>query len=104
MLHLQTPFQESNNINPIALNDRYGDLEGYTATVSGWGKTETSHGPSFLRQTTLRVTNNGDDSRGMGIIQMARTQYRGICSGDSGGKSFTFSLRDDACDIFGAFL
>ena len=96
LLHLQTPFQESNTIKAIALNDRYRNLEGYTATLSGWGKTESSHGPSLLRQINLRVTKHGNDWRGMGIIQMAYTQYRGVCSGDSGGKSFTFSIRDDA--------
>ena len=83
---METPFQESNSIKTIAINDRYANLKGQTATVSGWGRTHAEWSPTILQQTNIRVGYDIDVSMGMGVLRMPNTQGNGVCQGDSGGK------------------
>ena len=86
-MYIQTPFPESNSIQTIAINDQYSNLQGFDATVSGWGKTEYEARPDILRQTTLKVGSDmNDPTNGMGVLRIPNTQGSGVCTGDSGGK------------------
>merc|ERR1712018_536726 len=41
LMYIKTPFTESSSIKTIPMNENLSDLEGKTATNSGWGKTAT---------------------------------------------------------------
>ena len=86
MLNIDTPFTESSSVKIIQMNKWYASLKGKTATLSGWGKSETDQYPTYLSQITPMITMDGNDHNGMAIIRMANTAGSGVCQGDSGGN------------------
>ena len=68
------------------MNEEYSNLEGETATLSGWGKTEKENSPALLSEITSKITSDADDNRGMARIRMPNTAGSGVCNGDSGGN------------------
>ena len=88
LLYIDKPFTESDSTKIIQMNDQYSSLEGKTATLSGWGKTESENSPALLSEITSMITKDGADSRGMRVIRMPNTAGSGVCQGDSGGNTF----------------
>ena len=92
LLKVDPPFEFSNKINQIALNDVEKNLEGRKLEISGWGKTENELHPKRLRKTTVIVTEHPlkdtrmTEKHGYGI-GMSFQQNTGLCNGDSGGKT-----------------
>ena len=90
MLYIDTPFTTSSKIQTIPMNTAYSNLKGKTATLSGWGKTQTEDYPQFLTQISPKITMDANDHNGMGILRMPNTAGSGVCQGDSGGKILKF--------------
>ena len=91
LMRLPDPFpilSPSVSIDTIALNDQVADLAGRTITVSGWGRTEKTRRPTWLRKADLEV-NNLLTRLSSGSIILSQNQGKGICNGDSGGKRLT---------------
>ncbi|GGK14175.1 hypothetical protein GCM10008955_04420 [Deinococcus malanensis] len=64
------------------------DVNGRSATVSGWGKTETgSSSPTALREVTIPITPTGSDcgTRPSNTICGKYDAGKDSCNGDSGG-------------------
>ena len=70
------------------MNDKYSNLKGKTATLSGWGKSEAEKHPRYLSQTTSKITMDDGDRTGMAVLRMPNTAGSGACKGDSGGNIF----------------
>ena len=87
-MYIDTPFTESSSVKIIQMNKWYASLKGKTATLSGWGKSETDQYPTYLSQITPMITMDANDHNGMAIIRMANTAGSGVCQGDSGGNIF----------------
>ena len=87
LLRIDPPFELSNKIQQIPLNDVVENLEGRNLEISGWGKTENEENPKRLRKTTVKVTEHPffKDFHG---IAMSFQQNTGLCQGDSGGKIY----------------
>ena len=85
MIYIDQPFESSNEVKTIELNDHIANLQGKTAIVSGWGKTENEHHPRILSATPLVITNDRLKD-GKAIIEMLHTDGSGVCMGDSGGN------------------
>ena len=81
LLEIDPPFQESDKIKPIKINDVHEDLYGKEVLISGWGKTTT--GFSYQLQA-LNITINFE--RYYGMISMLNSNAQGACLGDSGGN------------------
>ena len=91
MLYIDPPFEESSTVKVVQWNEAYSSLEGMTATLSGWGKSQNDERPKYLSQISPKITMDGNDHNGMAIIRMPNTDGSGVCQGDSGGnilKSF----------------
>ena len=86
LLYIAKPFDFSNTVKIIPMNNEMSDLEGKMTTVSGWGKQESIERPNMLSQTTMKIAKDGLDGLGMQIIRMPNTELTGICQGDSGGN------------------
>ena len=69
------------------MNDQYSSLEGKTATLSGWGTTETEWFPTYLSQISPKIAMDAEDQFGMAILRMPNTAGSGVCGGDSGGNT-----------------
>ena len=82
LLKIDPPFQESDKIKPIKINDVHEDLYGKEVLISGWGKTTT--GFSYQLQA-LNITINFE--RYYGMISMLNSNAQGACLGDSGGNN-----------------
>ena len=87
LLRVDPPFEFSNKIKQISLNDVVESLEGKKLEISGWGKTENELHPKRLRKTTVKVTEHPFFKYFHGIA-MSFQQNTGLCSGDSGGKIY----------------
>jgi len=87
LLYIDTPFTTSSKIQTIPMNTAYSNLKGKTATLSGWGKTQTEDYPQFLTQISPKITMDANDHNGMGILRMPNTAGSGVCQGDSGGPA-----------------
>ncbi|MBX8465935.1 serine protease [Deinococcus sp. RIT780] len=64
------------------------DVNGKSATVSGWGKTETgASSPTALREVTIPITPTGSDcgTRPANTICGKYSSGKDSCNGDSGG-------------------
>ena len=83
-MYVATPFVLSGTVKTIPLNEKYSNLQGMTATLSGWGCTEAECNPRLLSQTSLRIDDEYSN-RGMQILEMSMRGESGVCSGDSGG-------------------
>ena len=88
LMYIETPFTESDSIKVIPMNDQYSILEGKTATLSGWGKTEKEERPDLLSAISPLITMDAVDQNGMGVLRMPNTAGSGVCQGDSGGPLF----------------
>jgi len=87
LMYIKTPFTQSSSIQVIPMNENLSNLQGKTATNSGWGKTESETHPEYLSQTSMTIGSDADDRNGMGVLRMPNTAGSGICQGDSGGPS-----------------
>ena len=91
-MYIEQPFTESDSIKVIQMNEQISNLQGQTATMSGWGKSEKESWPDLLSQYSAQIQMDGDDHNGMGILRMPNTEGSGVCQGDSGGNAFKFFL------------
>ena len=80
LLKIDPPFQESDKVKPIKINDVYEDLYGKEVLISGWGMTTTEY-PYQLQALNITINYNGYD----GFISMLNSKGEGGCFGDSGG-------------------
>ena len=89
LLKIEPPFEESDTVKPIHINNDYGDLEGRDVLISGWGSTLTlTPDNSFqLQAICLKITGKANSWMfGEPNIKMFSSEGRGACFGDSGGK------------------
>ena len=82
LLKIDPPFQESDIVKPIKINDVHEDLYGKEVLISGWGKTLTGF-PYQLQALNITI-NYGQYS---GLITMLNSNAEGACLGDSGGNN-----------------
>jgi len=87
LMYIEQPFTESDSIKVIQMNEQISNLQGQTATMSGWGKSEKESWPDLLSQYSATIQMDGDDHNGMGILRMPNTEGSGVCQGDSGGPA-----------------
>ena len=87
MIYIEQPFELSQNIQIVQLNDHIADLTGKIATISGWGRTETKNWAQMLSATKIKIKDN-DGRR----IVMPNTNGSGSCFGDSGGNNIKIYL------------
>ena len=87
LLYIDQPFHLSKDVNTAPLNDHIRNLQGQTATLSGWGWTETEYSPNFLSQTSVKIFADFTH-RGRSLFKMknANPTNTGTCLGDSGGN------------------
>ena len=103
LLKIDPPFEESDTVKPIQINDMYENLEEDEVLISGWGAT-TDDFPDQLQKILMKISSQGkggkfDDffPRFM-VFNMDSSEGEGACFGDSGGnndvedkrKCFTF--------------
>ena len=82
LLKIDPPFEESDKIKPIPINDVYENLVGKEVLISGWGKTTTGS-PLQLQALHIKITSH---TLRDGMISMMSSEGKGACNGDSGGK------------------
>jgi len=89
LLKIDPPFEESDKIKPIQINDVHEDLDGKEVLISGWGKTTTS----TLASSQLQALNLTINSKFYSVqfndemISMISSEGKGACLGDSGGPA-----------------
>lgn len=86
LMYIANPFQLSNTIQTIPMNDHASNLEGKIATISGWGKTEVGV-PDKLSKTDMIIGKDTLDYANNHMLGMPNSQGTGACSGDSGGPA-----------------
>lgn len=92
LLKIDPPFEESDTVKPIQINDMYENLEEDEVLISGWGAT-TDDFPDQLQKILMKITSQGkggkfDDffPRFM-VFNMDSSEGEGACFGDSGGPA-----------------
>lgn len=92
LLRVGTAFTLGSTVQTAALPGNAAesvlDVNGKSATVSGWGKTETgASSPTALREVTIPITPTGSDcgTRPNNTICGKYSAGRDSCNGDSGG-------------------
>lgn len=92
LIKLSTAFTLGSTVQTAALPgsgaESVLDVNGKSATVSGWGKTETgAYSNTALREVTIPITPTGSDcgSRPSNTICGKYSAGRDSCNGDSGG-------------------
>jgi trypsin len=92
LIKVSSAFVLGSTVQPAALPGTTAesvlDVNGKSATVSGWGKTETgASSPRALREVTLPITPTGSDcgTRPGNTICGKYSAGRDSCNGDSGG-------------------
>ena len=83
LLKIDPPFEESDKIKPIQINDVHEDLKGKEVLISGWGKTTAKTYPNQLQALHIKITNH---TLRPGMISMLSSEGEGSCHGDSGGN------------------
>ena len=83
LLKIDPPFEESDKIKPIPINDIHENLDGKEVLISGWGKTTAKTYPNQLQALNITI-NYGQYS---GLITMLNSNAEGACLGDSGGNN-----------------
>ena len=87
LLRLDPPLEESDVIEPIPINDIYGDLKGKDVLISGWGETRDEASPLQLQAVSLEVTSHTVRMQSAGMsLNMENFEGKGACFGDSGGN------------------
>ena len=87
LLRLDPPLEESDVIEPIPINDIYGDLKGKDVLISGWGETRDEASPLQLQAVSLEVTSHTVRMQSAGMsLYMENFEGKGACFGDSGGN------------------
>jgi len=89
LLKIDPPFEESDKIKPIQINDVHEDLNGKEVLISGWGKTTTSTSASPQLQAVNLTVNSKFKSVEYKdeMISMVSSEGKGSCLGDSGGPA-----------------
>lgn len=92
LIKVSSPFTLGSTVQPAALPsntvEAILDVNGRSATVSGWGKTETgASSPTALREVTIPITPSGSDcgTRPANTICGKYSSGKDSCNGDSGG-------------------
>lgn len=92
LMRVSTAFTLGSTVQTAALPGSTAesvlDVNGKSATVSGWGKTETGYAsPRALREVTIPITPTGSDcgTRPNNTICGKYSAGRDSCNGDSGG-------------------
>ena len=83
LLRIDPPFEESDKIKPIPINDIYENLDGREVLISGWGKTTAITYPNQLQALHIKITSH---TLRPGMISMLSSEGEGSCHGDSGGN------------------
>jgi len=84
LLKIDPPFEESDKIKPIPINDIHENLDGKEVLISGWGKTTAITYPDQLQALHIKITNH---TLRPGMISMLSSEGEGSCFGDSGGPA-----------------
>jgi len=91
LLKVHPPFEESDKIKPIQINDVFNNLDGKEVLISGWGRTTTANPSrtSQLQALNMIIKNEDVPSKFIydGIISMLSSEGKGSCFGDSGGPA-----------------
>ena len=94
MIYISQPFELSQEVKTIELNHHIANLQGKTATFSGWGITENEKHPSILSALTLVIARDMlDEEYNERVIETLQTDGSGICMGDSGGNYLKYFLK-----------
>ena len=96
LLKIDPPFEESDNLWPIQLNDDHENLVGEEVLISGWGRTTNEFEPEQLQKVFVTVKDQELDTSPMKaghLLHLWSPDGKGACQGDSGGKK---SSIDDA--------
>ena len=86
LLKIDPPFQESDIVKPIKINDVHEDLYGKEVLISGWGKTTTGF-PYQLQALNITINDIRYIINDYGLITMLNSNVEGACLGDSGGNN-----------------
>ncbi|WP_367114297.1 trypsin-like serine protease [Deinococcus sp.] len=94
LIKVSSPFTLGSTVQPAALPsntvEAIVDVNGRSATVSGWGETETgASSPTALREVTIPITPTGSDcgSRPGNTICGRYASGKDSCNGDSYGPA-----------------
>jgi len=91
LLRIDPPFEESDTVKPIQVNDIHENLVGQEILISGWGTTTTGY-PGQLQKLLMNITSQGEGIpmgnwvEGDMVINMNSSKGEGACYGDSGGN------------------
>ena len=88
LLGIDPPFEESDSVKPIQINDIDSNLIGQEVLMSGWGATTSDSHPDQLREVLVEITSQENPILGYGywVITMESSEGEGACYGDSGGN------------------
>ncbi|XP_017047453.1 trypsin beta-like [Drosophila ficusphila] len=89
VIELETNLQMGDNVRSIPLADT-APLPGSSASVSGWGDTESGEEPDHLRETTVKILDQKECINALSIKfwkdhLCAGSPGKDACDGDSGG-------------------
>ena len=81
LIKINPPLKMTDKVQMVRINQYESNLSGRMATISGWGRTESTYYPNHLKKADIEITRNHD-----GIIDF-ETSYdlQSACKGDSGG-------------------
>ena len=93
LLRIDLPFEQSDDIKPIPINDKHRDLIDFDVLISGWGMTTNSSNPSLLSSIHMKIKEQRYNEKSGEVIEMISYEGEGSCFGDSGGNNHIKSKR-----------
>jgi len=88
LLRIDPPFEESDSVKPIQINDIKSNLEGQEVLMSGWGATTSDYHPDQLSEVLVEIKRQQYSSYyPYWVIIMESSKGEGACYGDSGGPA-----------------
>jgi len=90
LLKIDPPFEQSDDLWPIQLNDDYENIVGEEVLISGWGKTTNENAPEQLQKVFVTVKDQELDTsffKAGHVLHLWSTDGEGACQGDSGGPA-----------------
>ena len=84
LLRIDPPFEVSDSVKPIQINDMDSNLEGQKVLMSGWGATTSDYHPDQLSEVLMEI--KSQEYSDFWVIIMESSKGEGACYGDSGGN------------------